>query len=111
MDVSRGYFVRLSKPATIQFSGTRISGPVSLQLATGWNLVALPISRASDTASTAVVLVDTAAGAPGTTSEIDRWESGAWEGHIANVALNRFPIELGRGYFVRSSRNVIWTMQ
>lgn len=111
MDVSRGYFVRLSKPATIQFSGTRISGPVSLSIATGWNLVSFPVCRASDTASTAVVLVDTAAGAPGTTSEIDRWESGAWDGHIANVALNRFPIELGRGYFVRSSRTVAWTMQ
>ena len=111
MDVSRGYFVRVSKPATIQFSGTRISGPVSLSIATGWNLVSFPVCRASDTASTAVVLVDTAAGAPGTTSEIDRWESGAWDGHIANVALNRFPIELGRGYFVRSSRTVAWTMQ
>ena len=111
MDVSRGYFVRVSKPATIQFSGTRISGPVSLSIATGWNLVSFPVCRSSDTASTAVVLVDTAAGAPGTTSEIDRWESGAWDGHIANVALNRFPIELGRGYFVRSSRTVAWTMQ
>jgi len=111
IDVSRGYFVRVSKPAAVLLSGTRISAPVSLQLTIGWNLVALPMSRASDTASTAVVLVDTAAGVTGTALEVDRWESGAWEGHIADVALNRFPIELGRGYFVRSSRTVAWTMQ
>ncbi|NBT25317.1 MAG: hypothetical protein EBT09_01895 [Actinobacteria bacterium] len=111
IDVSRGYFVRVSKPAAVLLSGTRISAPVSLQLTIGWNLVALPMSRASDTASTAVVLLDTAAGVTGTALEVDRWEAGAWEGHISRVLLNRFPIEVGRGYFVRSARAVSWNMQ
>jgi hypothetical protein len=43
--------------------------------------------------------------------EIDRWESGAWEGHVPTVPLNPFLIEPGRGYFVRVAKSVTWIMQ
>ena len=108
---SRGYFVRVSRPVTVTITGTRIAGSISAALTSGWNLVAFPLSRSTDTATTAIVLVDTASGTAGTAMEIDRWESGAWESHVPTVPLNRFPIEAGRGYFVRVARPVTWTMQ
>ena len=111
LDASRGYFVRVSRSVNVTVAGTRISGPVTSTLTTGWNLVAFPFSRSTDTAATAIVLVDTAIGNAGASMEIDRWESGAWDGHVPTVPLNRFPIEAGRGYFVRVARPVTWTMQ
>ncbi len=111
LDASRGYFVRVSRPVTVTITGTRIAGSISAAFTSGWNLVAFPLSRSTDTAATAIVLVDTASGTAGTAMEIDRWESGAWESHVPTVPLNRFPIEAGRGYFVRVARPVTWTMQ
>ena len=111
IDASRGYFVRVSRPVNVPITGTRISGSVTSSLTSGWNLLAFPFSRSTDTAATAIVLVDTASGTAGTAMEIDSWESGAWDGHVPTVPLNRFPIETGRGYFVRVAKSVTWTMQ
>ncbi|NBT25250.1 MAG: hypothetical protein EBT09_01545 [Actinobacteria bacterium] len=108
---SRGYFVRVSRPVTVTITGTRIAGSISAALTSGWNLVAFPLSRSTDTATTAIVLVDTASGTAGTAMEIDRWESGAWESHVPTLPINPFLIEPGRGYFVRVAKPVTWIMQ
>ena len=44
----------------------------------------------------------------GTVVELDRWEVGAWEGHRCGLPVNAFPLQAGRGYFVRLTRPAIW---
>ena len=39
---------------------------------------------------------------------LDRWEAGAWEGHRCGLPVNAFPLQTGRGYFVRLTRPAIW---
>ena len=41
--------------------------------------------------------------------EVDRWVSGAWDGHVCGLPPNDFPLEVGRGYFVRVARQAKWT--
>ena len=43
-----------------------------------------------------------------TVIEIDRWERSGWEAHICGVPPNDFPLEPGRGYFVRAEQATVW---
>lgn len=71
-------------------------------LKNGWNLVALsldpitPMSASSLCASLAGLL------------EIDRWDGG-WDGHLCAIPSNDFPIELGRGYFLKVPAARTWS--
>ena len=40
---------------------------------------------------------------------LDRWVSGAWDGHVCGLPPNDFPLEVGHGYFVRVARYANWT--
>jgi hypothetical protein len=74
----------------------------SSSLRTGWNLVALSLDPV--TPMTASTLCASLAGL----LEIDRWDGG-WDGHLCAIPSNDFPIELGRGYFLRVSGALTWS--
>ena len=108
LEPGRGYFIRVTKPVTWSLGGTRIITPPSLSLGTGWNLIGVgAVAPGTVTAPSGCTAMDGTAGT-GTVVELDRWEAGAWEGHRCGLPVNAFPLQAGRGYFVRLTRPAIW---
>ncbi len=75
-------------------------------LATGWNLVGVAISPTR--ALTAQGLVDAVAGSGGSAAAVAAWHDGAWLVHTPGEAGTDFPLEAGRGYFVRAAAPSTW---
>lgn len=110
LEAGRGYFVRVTKPVTWLVAGTRIITPPSLALATGWNLVGVgAVTAGTVTAPSGCTAMDGMDGT-GTVVELDRWEAGAWEGHRFGLPVNAFPLQAGRGYFIRPTRPATWAL-
>lgn len=108
IEMGRGYFVRMAKPATWTFSASRIFVPDPVSLQAGWNLVGVAVaSSLPSIADAACTAMDIASGA-GTAIEVNRWSAGAWDGHRCGVPANVFAMEAGRGFFVRVSRPTAW---
>jgi hypothetical protein len=80
----------------------------SSRLGVGWNHIALPVE--SSLAYDAEDLCQQIEDQGGEAAEVDRWYAGAWQGHICGLSFNNFPIELGQGYFVKSSTASVWTV-
>ena len=74
----------------------------------GWNLVALRAAPLQATSAEDLCLSLNGAQA-GTAIEVARWELGAWESHLCGLPPNSFPLETGRGYFIRASRATTWS--
>ena len=86
-----------------------LSDEISTPLQTGWNLVALQVTPASPV--TAMALCSSLdATVAGSAYEIDRWENSGWEGHRCGVPANNFTLEPGRGYFIRVTKPVTWSV-
>ncbi|MDP3047410.1 MAG: SpoIID/LytB domain-containing protein, partial [Chloroflexota bacterium] len=75
-------------------------------LATGWNLVGVAIS--ATTAVTAQDLMEAVAAAGGSAVEVASWQDGVWQVHAHGVPATDFPLEVGRGYFVRAAAPATW---
>jgi hypothetical protein len=84
------------------------SAMVSLPVGVGWNQIALPVGplMAYD-AEELCRKIEQQGGDP---AEVDRWYAGGWEGHICGKPFNNFTIDLGAGYFVKSSGVSTWTV-
>jgi hypothetical protein len=61
------------------------------------------------TAPTVCARLD-APGGVATTSEVVRWEAGAWGWHRCGIAANDFPIDPDRGYFSRATASASITL-
>ncbi|NBT25247.1 MAG: hypothetical protein EBT09_01530 [Actinobacteria bacterium] len=101
-----GYFVKVATPVSILVDG--VSGEQTTALASGWNLVGLPATSSLSDASAVLASIRSVSVSPGTVVEIDRWASGAWEGHISGLPVNTFATVPGTGYFVRVTSPVTW---
>lgn len=102
-----GYFVKVPTSVNILVDG--VSGQQTTALASGWNLIGLPSTSSLADASAVIASISSAGTGAGTVVEIDRWTSGAWEGHISGLPVNKFAIVPGTGYFVRVTSPVTWT--
>jgi hypothetical protein len=76
------------------------------RLATGWNLVGVTIS--ATIAVTAQDLLEAVTAAGGSAVQVARWQDGAWQVHGQGAAGTPFPLEAGRGYFVRAAAPSTW---
>jgi hypothetical protein len=74
----------------------------------GWNLVALRATPLQTMTAEDLCLSLNGTEA-GTALELARWELGAWESHLCGLPPNSFPMETGRGYFIRASRATTWS--
>jgi hypothetical protein len=74
----------------------------------GWNLVALRATPLQ-TMSAEDLCLSLNGTQAGTALELARWELGAWESHLCGLPPNSFPMETGRGYFIRASRATTWS--
>jgi alpha-tubulin suppressor-like RCC1 family protein len=100
--------LRLASRAAQRLVATPFSA--TMTVATGWNLVALAVDPADPmTASTVCSRLDSAGGAA-TTTEVVRWEVGAWESHRCGIAANDFLIDPDRGYFIRATKSASITL-
>lgn len=82
-----------------------ITYPLTVPLTSGWNLVAAP-STGSKAADDLLSEIDGTGVRP---KQVARWQNGMWESHLWGFTPNNFPIELGRGYFVRVEQGGVWT--
>ena len=109
----QGYFVRVSKPTTWTVDGLPHDGKATHALQAGWNLIGLPGLAGRLDAPSVLTSINSAASATGSgyaATEMDRWQSGGWEGHLRGLPLNKFGIEESRGYFVKLTRPVTWAV-
>lgn len=80
-----------------------------LSLSVGWTLITLPIEPLTPFDSKTLLEDMDNQGAACT--EVYRWQSGAWELYRSGSAGTPFPIEMGRGYFIRCSGYYTWQYQ
>ena len=102
-----GYFVKVPTSVNILVDG--VPGQQTTALASGWNLIGLPSTSSLADAPAVLASISGAGGGSGSVVEIDRWMSGAWEGHLSGLPVNKFGIVPGTGYFVRVTSPVTWT--
>jgi alpha-tubulin suppressor-like RCC1 family protein len=81
----------------------------TLSLTTGWNHVAIGTYQASALAATDLCTALNTANGNGTMVEINRWVNGGWDAHICGLPPNNFTLDRYTGYFVKLTRNAIWT--
>ena len=78
----------------------------SLGVGRGWSLVGLPARPVLTVTAEALLQGINEAG--GAASEIAAWQDGGWSSHLLGVPANDFPLEAGRGYFVRGTAPASW---
>lgn len=74
-------------------------------LNTGWNLISIPNSITTHSASSLLVEMNSQGLS---TTHISKWENGSWSSHVSHLPTNNFPIEVGKGYFVKVGRAGQW---
>ena len=78
------------------------AGPVTITLQAGWNLISLPVEPAAPLTAEGLLRLINLQG--GQATDVNRWQAGAWNTHVAGLPFNDFPLESGRGYFVKATR-------
>lgn len=101
IEVGRGYFVKATRASVFTVTGYSVTAAQTLNLSVGWNLVAFPYLS---TAYTAESLLKAIAAQGGEAKEVYRWYGGGWNGHLAGLPFNDFPIQTGQAYFVKASK-------
>ncbi|MBC8422481.1 MAG: fibronectin type III domain-containing protein, partial [Chloroflexi bacterium] len=99
LELGSDYFIRSNAASTWSIEGYSVTTPVPLDLQIGWNSIGVPHC---DT-YTAESLCEEIIGQGVTAIEIDRWYASGWDGHICGLPFNDFPIEIGKGYFVKAA--------
>jgi hypothetical protein len=84
------------------------SAMFSSRIEVGWNSIALALDPL--TSLTADDLCQKIADQGGAIAEVDRWYAGGWQGHICGLPFNNFAIDVGTGYFVKSTAVSTWTV-
>lgn len=82
---------------------------VTMSLAAGWNLVTMPARPYPSL--TAESLLQAIAAQGGTCTEIDQWRNGGWDAHIGGLPFGNFPIEMGKGYFLRCNGSLAFRLR
>lgn len=81
----------------------------TLNLATSWNHIALPVDPLDPLTAEAVCTTINNHG--GQVTEIDRWYASSWSGHICGLAFNNFNLVLGSDYFVKTAAASTWNLE
>jgi hypothetical protein len=111
--VGRGYFVRCTAAGTWRVRGFRFSAPSGeVPLKEGYNLVGLPVEpepAGKYTAEGAGMEINAQGGGA---TQIIRFDetTGQFVTHPVGTALQNFTLGLGRGYFIRWTKDSVWTV-
>ena len=93
-----GYFVKMTDPATVIFTGKGWESPFTISLVTGYNMIGIPVN---DTSIINASLLATDIG--GNCTQISKWDTVAQQyvTYIPGFPLNDFDVVGGDGYFVK----------
>ncbi len=105
-----GYIVITSAPSTWVVA-LNIGNPITkIKAQKGWDMFGVPIchdgSLSCYTASSLAAAINTHGGA---VAELDRMVNGSWSAYFVGYGFNDFPIVVGQGYVLRSTKDVDWT--
>ncbi len=82
----------------------------TIRLDKGWDMLGVPACKnGSQSCFTAASLAASINAQGGGIAEIDRWVNGSWQSYLVGYSFNDFPIIVGAGYFVRSTKAANWT--
>lgn len=101
LDDTRGFWINITAPCTLQIMGTRPSSPTSISLKAGWNLVGFPSQQAAYT----VADVKTATGA----THVEAFD-GTAAPYYLRVAPDTDALVAGRGYWVYVPADATWSV-
>jgi hypothetical protein len=99
LELGEGYFIYSNVESTWTIVGEEVMAPVTLNLRLGWNAIGVPHTNRH----TAESLCDDLTAQGATVLEINRWYADGWDGHVCNVPVNDFAIEIGRGYLLNTT--------
>jgi len=120
IEVGQAYFVRVTAPTvwTIpvrpvssfgQTSIASLEAGDALSLKAGWNLISVPLGPDGQPRFyTASSLLQAINAQGGSVTQVVRWYAGGWQAYLAGLPLNDFPIQPGRGYFLRATAPSTW---
>jgi hypothetical protein len=80
----------------------------TINLAAGWNLIALPFSPAINYLAESAAAEITAQG--GNCTEIDRWLNGGWNAYVRGLPFNNFALAPGSGFFCKCTKPGVWSL-
>ncbi|MDE3091079.1 MAG: hypothetical protein KGJ80_17025 [Chloroflexota bacterium] len=112
IDAGTGYIVKANSPSswTVPLSAGSPLG--SIKLDRGWDMLGVPPCKNGTvscyTASTLAAEINSQGGG---VAEIDRMVNGSWSAYFVGYSSADFPIVVGQGYFVRSTKSTNWTAQ
>jgi alpha-tubulin suppressor-like RCC1 family protein len=110
IEMGWGYFLRCLGPSTWWATGSLPSGDRSaLPLLTGYNLIGLPWNVSRYTAESASVEINTQGGGA---TQVILFDVGIGQfiTHPVGTAVQNFPMEPCRGYFIRCQAGSTWTV-
>ena len=93
-----GYFVKMSGPETVVFTGKGWESPFAMSLVTKFNMIGIPVNDTSVTKASSL-----AAKIGGNCAQISKWNRVArrYVTYVPGVPLKNFDIVGGEGYFVK----------
>ncbi len=104
------YFVKARSASNFVAPASAGTGFKSVRVDKGWDMLGVPACKdGTQSCYTASALAAAINAQGGGVAEIDRWENGAWKAHLVGYSFNDFPIIVGQGYFVRSTKATTWT--
>ncbi|MBP7687683.1 MAG: DUF362 domain-containing protein [Thermoflexales bacterium] len=80
----------------------------TLNLASGWNLLSLPLNPIAPYTAQSALADITAQG--GNSTEIDRWFNSGWNAYIRGLPFNNFAVTSGAGFFFKSTQASSWPL-
>jgi hypothetical protein len=75
---------------------------MTIALQAGWNLISLPANPLAPLTAESLLRLINLQG--GQATDVNRWQAGSWNTHVAGLPFNDFALEPGRGYFVKAVR-------
>lgn len=75
---------------------------MNIALQAGWNLISLPVEPVAPLTAEGLLRLINLQG--GQATDVNRWQAGTWNTHVAGLPFNDFPLEPGHGYFVKATR-------
>lgn len=111
IDVGTGYIVKANSPSNWVVPVGASNSVSKIKIDQGWTMLGAPSCKDGSlscyTASTLAAAINSHGGG---VAEIDRLVNGSWSAYLVGYSTqNDFPIVVGQGYFVRSTKAVNWT--
>ncbi|MBI4789102.1 MAG: hypothetical protein HY782_18885 [Chloroflexi bacterium] len=105
-----GYLVKAKAASTLAVPATGGTALRQIKVDKGWDMLGVPPCKdgivSCYTASSLAAAINAQSGG---IAEIDRWVNGSWSAYQVGYPFNDFPIYVGQGYFIRTTKTSNWS--